>query len=145
MAHAISELEGGRRLKMGAHGILSQKKYFQEWYQRNRERVLARVSLTHAQNRADRNAKKRESYRELRTQWLQEHGPCQWPVGDVGAICGSRENLEVDHIDPSKKSTNCIFRLGKTRRERELKNCQALCRRHHWDKTVTDRWTGDPD
>ena len=36
--------------------------------------------------------------KDRRTEWIEENGPCKQ--------CGGSENLEIDHIDPNKKSCN---------------------------------------
>jgi len=54
-------------------------------------------------------------------------------LGNTCAVCGSEEDLEVDHIDPSTKT----FNLGKAWGKPwdvilvELKKCQLLCKQCH--------------
>lgn len=68
-----------------------------------------------------------------RAEWLEQHGPC--------VVCGSWDNLEVDHIDPATKLTHNVWSLGKAKREAELAKCQVLCREHHVEKsTAQDDW-----
>ncbi len=62
-----------------------------------------------------------------RMNWLNENGPC--------AKCGSSENLEVDHIDPSMKETHNIWSWSEERRNVELAKCQVLCAKCHGIKT----------
>lgn len=62
-----------------------------------------------------------------RTDWLRANGPCRH--------CGSWEDLEVDHIDPKGKHTHRIWTLKESKRNKELRNCQPLCRSCHFDKT----------
>lgn len=52
------------------------------------------------------------------------------------AVCGSTTNLEIDHIDPSKKVSHRIWSWSKARREAELAKCQILCITHHREKTA---------
>lgn len=59
--------------------------------------------------------------------WLQANGPCRQ--------CGSTENLELDHIDPTQKVTHHVWSLNKEERERELAKCQVLCKTCHREKT----------
>lgn len=68
-----------------------------------------------------------EKVRARRVKWLEENGPC--------VKCGSDENLEVDHIDPSEKTSHRIWSWSDERREAELKKCQVLCRECHEKKT----------
>lgn len=71
--------------------------------------------------------------RERRAVWILAHGPC--------AECGSWENLEIDHIDPSTKAIKVgkVWNLGETKRAAELKKCQALCNKCHIRKTILER------
>lgn len=61
-----------------------------------------------------------------RQAWLLEHGPC--------AHCGSWEDLEVDHIDRTKKLSHRVWSWSKERRDAELAKCQVLCRTCHMEK-----------
>lgn len=53
------------------------------------------------------------------------------------AVCGSKEKLELDHIEPATrpKDWSGIWSMKPERRVEELKKCQVLCRKHHWEKT----------
>jgi 5-methylcytosine-specific restriction endonuclease McrA len=62
-----------------------------------------------------------------RDEWFAKHGPC--------VLCGSSKNLQVDHIDPSKKVSHKVWTWAKARREAELKKCQVLCEPCHKSKT----------
>jgi hypothetical protein len=64
-----------------------------------------------------------------RTEWMASKGPC--------ALCGSSDNLEVDHIDPVLKTMDPrnIWSRRKETREKELENCQVLCSSCHKEKT----------
>ena len=68
--------------------------------------------------------------RQLRADWFAENGPC--------GRCGSWEQLELDHIDPSTKIDHKIWTWKADRREEELKKCQALCHVCHIKKTAED-------
>ena len=65
--------------------------------------------------------------RSRRADWFAQNGPC--------ARCGSRDNLELDHIARANKVSHRIFDLGDERREAELTKCQVLCHRCHVTKT----------
>jgi 5-methylcytosine-specific restriction endonuclease McrA len=49
--------------------------------------------------------------------------------------CGSVENLEVDHIDPSLKVSHNVWSWAPKRRNEELEKCQVLCNTCHKAKT----------
>jgi len=64
-----------------------------------------------------------------REDWLSANGPC--------VKCGSWDDLEVDHIDPSKKVSHKVWSWREDRRLEELAKCQVLCRNCHYAKTYT--------
>lgn len=66
--------------------------------------------------------------RKRREDWFIENGPC--------TKCGSSEQLELDHVDPSKKVSHAIWSWAKARRLAELEKCQALCHTCHAAKTT---------
>jgi hypothetical protein len=65
--------------------------------------------------------------RRRREAWLAANGPCR--------RCGSSERLEVDHVDPTAKTSHRIWSWSAERREAELRKCQVLCRACHKEKT----------
>jgi 5-methylcytosine-specific restriction endonuclease McrA len=87
---------------------------------------------------ADKEAQRtfqREWMRSRRSKWVADNGPCR--------VCGSSDNLEVDHIDPSLKtmSPRSIWSLSdkNKRKTAELDNCQVLCKVCHLKKTLEER------
>lgn len=58
-------------------------------------------------------------------------------LGGKCEVCGTTENLEIDHIDRSKKEFDlaALFTQGKDRIQRELSKCQVLCQADHKRKT----------
>ena len=55
--------------------------------------------------------------------------------------CGSKEKLELDHIDrteKTRKTDHGIWTWAKEKQEKELKKCQILCHDCHWKKTRQD-------
>ncbi len=57
-------------------------------------------------------------------------------------VCGSRDRLEIDHIDPStkdRKSSSNIWHWSPARRQAELDKCQILCHTHHVEKTIENK------
>jgi len=59
-------------------------------------------------------------------------------AGQCCAKCGSTENLELDHIDPSTKVDHKIWTWTKARRDNEYAKCQWLCKSCHVDKTLAE-------
>lgn len=49
--------------------------------------------------------------------------------------CESKNNLEIDHIDPEQKVSHRIWSWTEARRLAELAKCQILCKTCHNDKT----------
>jgi len=80
----------------------------------------------------------RQRSQARRTQWIQENGPC--------VKCGTWDNLEIDHIDPSTKEykiTN-IWRRSQQIRDYELAKCQALCNSCHIQKSTLEQKASKP-
>lgn len=50
--------------------------------------------------------------------------------------CGSKEDLELDHIDPKLKVSHKIWSWSEDRRLAEIAKCQVLCSTCHLVKTV---------
>jgi len=51
------------------------------------------------------------------------------------AKCGSKDSLELDHIDPSQKISHSIWSWSKVKRDVELEKCQVLCNPCHKEKS----------
>lgn len=62
-----------------------------------------------------------------RKDWFDANGPC--------VLCGSSDDLELDHIDESTKVTHNIWSWSEKRRADELVKCQVLCKICHLEKT----------
>jgi 5-methylcytosine-specific restriction endonuclease McrA len=89
-----------------------------------------------------KNIEKRKEYikeyqknwmRERRLEWVLANGPCKH--------CGSSDNLEVDHINPALKTMEASSVWSRTQsvRDKELSNCQVLCKQCHLKKTLAER------
>lgn len=66
-----------------------------------------------------------------RAAWLAENGPCR--------VCGTWENLHVDHVDPASKKNHRVWSWASERMAAELAKCQVLCATHHREKTNTEQ------
>lgn len=77
-----------------------------------------------------KRAYQREFLARRRREWIDSQGGCC-------ANCGSTEDLEIDHIDPSTKLCNPSQVWSRCRefREAELAKCQVLCADCHKAKT----------
>lgn len=65
----------------------------------------------------------------------------EWMAGKSCVICGTTQDLEVDHIDPEMKVAHRIWSWAIPRRNAELAKCQVLCKAHHLEKTLAQRPT----
>ena len=70
-------------------------------------------------------------YREKRRAWAREH------LGGKCVTCGTTEELEFDHIDPSTKVKQIASMLTESWKNflAEVNKCQLLCEVHHELKT----------
>lgn len=62
-------------------------------------------------------------------------------LGGSCVKCGSEENLELDHIDPTSKDFDVSRFWGTTLKRfwNEVEKCQLLCNSCHIKKTVEER------
>jgi len=80
--------------------------------------------------------KDKEKQRRYQREWMRKRR--QYYFKDKECIdCGSRENLEIDHIDPNKKWTHSFWSYSWEKIYKELEKCQILCSSCHKQKTFT--------
>lgn len=75
--------------------------------------------------------------REYQRQWVANRRAA-WLSDKVCVKCGSRDDLQVDHIDGAQKVSHRIWSWTAKRREAELAKCQVLCTPCHRSKTKAD-------
>lgn len=95
---------------------------------KNLPKILAKRKL---QDKSKKNTWSRDHYNKRRLEWIESQGgKCR--------KCGSKENLEIDHVDPTSKlcQPNAIWRMAKAKREVELAKCQVLCHDCHRAKSA---------
>lgn len=56
-------------------------------------------------------------------------------LGGRCVVCGTTQDLQVDHKDPSDKSFNISKKMSVKNNKAELDKCQLLCATHHYEKT----------
>jgi hypothetical protein len=71
--------------------------------------------------------------KQRRDSWLSENGPCK--------VCGTWDDLEVDHIDPETKRWTPALIWGRKEadRQQELAKCQVLCNQHYQEKSDNEK------
>lgn len=84
-----------------------------------------------------------EAKREYQRNWIRRRRDAFFR-GKSCAKCGSTQNLELDHIDPTKKVDHKIWSWAEHRRLIEIAKCQILCQDCHKEKTSTEQIT-DPE
>ena len=80
---------------------------------------------------------RREYLRQYNRRWMAKRR-AEWFDGKACVECGSTEEREVDHIDPSQKIDHKVWSWSKERRDAELAKCQVLCRRCHTAKSIRE-------
>jgi 5-methylcytosine-specific restriction endonuclease McrA len=62
-------------------------------------------------------------------------------LGGECVVCGSKEDLQFDHKNPSEKSFGISANWDRAWSviRKELKKCQLLCRTHHLQKTTREQ------
>lgn len=76
-----------------------------------------------------------DAQRQYQREWKARRRR-DWFADKACARCGSRDDLEVDHLDPNTKVAHSVWSWSKARRETELAKCQVLCHDHHLQKTL---------
>lgn len=76
----------------------------------------------------------------MKARWQKRKQNAIDKLGGRCYTCGSVENLEFDHIDPSTKSFTIAkaSSFSEERFQTELAKCQLLCRSCHEVKTLKD-------
>ena len=75
----------------------------------------------------------RTLYRERRDRYIEL-------LGGACTQCGTTEQLEFDHVEPTKKAYDvaAYFRGSERRLESEMQKCQLLCKQCHKEKSLTE-------
>ncbi len=80
----------------------------------------------------------------MNARWKKRRAKAEARLGGKCNLCGSTEELEFDHIDPSTKATT-IGRASSMNDEKfwkEVDKCQLLCGVHHRLKTSSEQSVG---
>jgi 5-methylcytosine-specific restriction endonuclease McrA len=76
--------------------------------------------------------------KEYQREWCAKNRAA-YMAGKSCVVCGSTQNLEVDHIEPEQKISHRIWSWSAVRRAAELAKCQILCTDCHLTKTLEQR------
>lgn len=79
----------------------------------------------------------KEEQREYQRLWWNRRRS-EWFADKICVDCGSKENLQLDHIDRSQKISHKIWSWSSERRQAELAKCCARCEECHKKKTLKD-------
>lgn len=77
----------------------------------------------------------------MKTQYKTRRNKFITQLGGVCVKCGTADNLQFDHIDPSLKEYDIsliMISAPLDRISKELEKCQLLCKRCHLAKSVID-------
>lgn len=88
--------------------------------------------------------KDRAKQREYQRQWIAKRRN-EFFSDKVCFVCGSGENLQLHHIDKTKKETHRIWSWSAERREAEIKGCVVVCSSCHAQLHALDRVKNLPD
>lgn len=79
--------------------------------------------------------KNKEAQREYQRLWIAQRR-ANYFEDKYCTNCYSEIDLELDHVDPTKKVSHNIWSWTEHRRNEELLKCQVLCRVCHMEKTI---------
>ncbi len=90
-----------------------------------------------------RDRQKYNSYMNeyMKERWNRRRSKSIALLGGQCVRCGSRDDLEFDHVDPSTKEFTIAkaSSFSESRFQAEISKCQLLCSDCHKEKTVEDR------
>ena len=104
-----------------------------QWRVNNREKYL---EMKRAEYRRKKESHKAYSQKKVEENRLM----AREKLGGECVKCGSKDNLDIDHIYPQDKTCHISRKMGSTNiLNEELKVCQLLCQTCHRKKTGRER------
>jgi hypothetical protein len=79
-----------------------------------------------------------DARRKYQREWVARR-KASWYADKSCAVCGSTDDLELDHVDPAQKVSHSIWSWSWERIAEETAKCQVLCVHHHDAKTLKNR------
>lgn len=81
----------------------------------------------------------KEQQREYQKNWIAKRRS-NYFLGKMCVDCGSKLNLEIDHVDPSQKISHKIWSWSNNKMLEELDKCVIRCHDCHKVKTTKERF-----
>lgn len=78
------------------------------------------------------------NHREYQRLWIANRRAV-WFEDKYCVKCGSKEDLEIHHVDPSTKVSNSVWSWAQERRDAELDKCEVLCHGCHKVETLLQK------
>lgn len=75
-------------------------------------------------------SERREYMRKYQREWIAKRRAA-WFSDKKCVDCGSKEKLEIDHVDREDKVTHAVWSWKKSRRDEELAKCEVRCNSCH--------------
>ncbi len=76
----------------------------------------------------------KEKKREYQKDWMRKRR-ASFFNGKECKHCGSKENLELHHLNPEEKESHAIWSWRESRRNEEIAKCIVLCEKCHMEET----------
>ena len=77
--------------------------------------------------------------RERQRNWLRARRK-EYLSDKQCVMCGSKKDLQIDHVDRYKKLSHKIWSWATERRDEEMKKCQILCDNCHKEKSRLEKY-----
>ena len=91
---------------------------------------LAYTERVGGSNPSSSTTSRRDSMRTYQRRWMRDRRQA-WFASQVCAGCGTREGLQLHHIDAASKTSHRIWSWSAPRRLAELAKCEARCGKCH--------------
>lgn len=121
--------------------VVSTIQRWRTWERRRLQSVLRSVRLRHAGSLiivAPMPYSDPARQRAYQREWMARRRAA-WFADKHCVVCGSTDDLEVDHRDPAQKVDHKVWSWSATRRDAELVKCDVKCAKHHRRRHADER------